>query len=74
MNIDTFITNDLSFAAYLTMHGMEMMQAKRMGKTYKFTFKESTEIESLRFKYIRSESAKFDDSVRKIKKLLFGDN
>lgn len=71
--MDIFITNDLSFAAYLTMHGITLVRAQKLGKTYKFTFENGLTIDTLRFKYIGSESSKFDDSVRKIKKLLFGD-
>jgi len=71
--MDIFITNDLSFAAYLTMHGITLVRAQKLGKTYKFTFENGPTIDTLRFKYIGSESSKFDDSVRKIKKLLFGD-
>jgi hypothetical protein len=71
--MDIFITNDLSFAAYLTMHGIALVRAQKLGKTYKFTFENGPTIDTLRFKYIGSESSKFDDSVRKIKKLLFGD-
>lgn len=72
--MDTFITNDLSFAAYLTMHGITLIKAQKLGKTYKFTFKHTPEVDQLRFTYIGSESSKFDDSVRKLKKLLFGDS
>ena len=61
----------MSFAAYLTMHGIQMVQAKKLGRTFKFTFKASSEIESLRYKYPSSESSRFDDCIRKIKKILF---
>lgn len=72
--MDTFVTNDLSFAAYLTMHGITLIKAQKLGKTYKFTFKHTSEVDQLRFTYIGSESSKFDDAVRKLKKLLFGDS
>lgn len=72
--MDIFVTNDLSFAAYLTMHGITLIKAQKLGKTYKFTFENNAEVDKLRFKYIGSESSKFDDSVRKLKKLLFGDS
>jgi hypothetical protein len=72
--MDIFITNDLSFAAYLSMHGVVLRKAQKLGKTYKFTFENSDQVDKLRFQYIGSESSKFDDSVRKLKKLLFGDS
>lgn len=72
--MDVFITNDLSFAAYLTMHGVTLRKAQKLGKTYKFTFENSDLVDRLRFQYIGSESSKFDDAVRKLKKLLFGDS
>lgn len=61
----------MSFAAYLTMHGIQMLKAKKLGRTFKFTFINSDQIEELRYKYTSSESSRFDDCIRKIKKLLF---
>ena len=72
--MELFQTNDLSFAAYLTMHGVVLKKAKKLGKTYQFTFEGSDLVNQLRFTYIGSESSKFDDAVRKLKKLLFGDS
>jgi len=71
---NVFCTNDMSFAAYLTMHSVTMISAKKLGRSYKFTFQNSDKIEKLRFQYIGSESSKFDDAVRKLKKLVYGDN
>ena len=71
MSNNIFTTNDMSFAAYLTMHGIQMIKAKKLGRTFKFTFNNSSEIEALRYKYTSSESSRFDDCIRKIKKLLF---
>jgi hypothetical protein len=73
-SLTSFITNDLSFAAYLTMHGIVLIRAKKLGKTFKFEFENASKIEQLRYAYPSSESSKFDDAVRKLKKLLFGDN
>lgn len=70
---EEFVTNDLSFAAYLTMHGISPVHARKMGNTYKFTFEASSEIEKLRYTFPGSESSRFDDAVRKMKKLVFGD-
>jgi hypothetical protein len=72
--MDSFETNDMSFAAYLTMHGIKCVKAKRLGKTFKFIFADdSDEIEKLRYQYMSSESSRFDDAVRKLKKMVFGD-
>ena len=69
----TFVTNDLSFAAYLLMNNMELLSAQKLGRTYKFQFRYLYEIERLKFQYVGSESSKFDDSVRKLKRVLFSD-
>ena len=71
--MDSFETNDMSFAAYLTMHSVRLVSAKRLGKTFKFTFVDDGEIDKLRYQYTVSESSRFDDAVRKLKKLVFGD-
>lgn len=68
-----FATNDLSFAAYLLMKGYDLSRAKKFGKSYQFVFNYSPEIERLRFAYVNSECARFDDAVRKIKKILFSE-
>ena len=63
-----FITNDLSFAAYLTMHDVKLISAKKLGKSYKFTFDDiDSTIDKLKYTYIGSESSKFDDAIRKLK-------
>ena len=69
-----FETNDLSFAAYLTMHSVKLLKAKRLGSSYKFVFENSDKVQKLRFEYIDSESSKFDDAVRKLKRLVYGDH
>lgn len=71
--MEIFSTNDLSFAAYLIMHGVPLKKAKRLGKSFQFSFADGPTIRELQLQYITSESAKFDDAVRKLKKLVFGD-
>lgn len=68
-----FVTNDLSFAAYLTMNDVQLFSAKRLGKSFKFTFIDNGNIDKLRYQYVGSESSKFDDAIRKMKKLVLGD-
>lgn len=71
--MDVFTTNDMSFAAYLTMHEVPLINVKKLGRTFKFTFEKTEQVKKLRFSYVHSESSKFDDAVRKLKKLVFGD-
>ena len=69
---DQFNTNDLSFTAYLMMRGCKLMQAKKLGRTYKFVLNiDGMNINALKIEYVNSESAKFDASVRDLKKILF---
>ena len=67
-----FITNDLSFTAYLMMNGCKLLDARKMGKSYKFSVDIGDEDAGrLKIQYINSESSKFDASVRDLKKILF---
>ena len=67
-------TNDMSFSAYLILNGMELLKAKKLGNSFKFTFKPMREISGLEISYINSDIAKYDDIVRKLKKIVFGNN
>lgn len=66
-----FVTNDLSFASYLVMSGLTLIKANRLGKSFQFIFAYDARIEELKISYVNSESSKFDDAVRKVKKILF---
>lgn len=68
----SYVTNDMSFAAYLSMNGVKLFSAQKMGKTYKFEFEGSLEVEQLKVKFVGSEAARFDAAVRNIKCILFG--
>ena len=68
-----FITNDMSFAAYLIMNGIPILRAEKLRHTFKFEFYNTPEIEKHRLDYPTSESSRFDDHVRKLKKLVHGD-
>jgi len=68
-----FITNDLSFAAYLTMNGIPILRAEKIKHSFKFEFFNTPEIEQLKLSWMTSESATFDDHVRKLKKFIYGD-
>ena len=69
-----FITNDLSFAAFLSLHGVKLIDASKLGKSFKFTFEHDDKIKKLRLDYVNSESAKFDNAVKNLKSIVFGDS
>lgn len=69
-----FVTNDMSFAAYLILNGMKITSAKKLGNTFKFQFEDEAAIQSLQISYINSEISKHDDIVRKLKKIAFGES
>lgn len=55
------------------MNNVQLFSAKRLGRSFKFTFIDEGTIETLRYQYVGSESSKFDDAIRKMKKLVLGD-
>jgi len=69
-----YVTNDMSFAAYLIMNGIPILRAEKLtGRTFRFEFYSTEDIEKLKLSYVTSESARFDDHVRKLKRLVYGD-
>jgi hypothetical protein len=72
MENNHFITNDLSLAAYLIMRGCELINSKRLGKTYKFTVNIlDYKKHQLQADFMNSESRRFDAAVRDLKKIMF---
>lgn len=69
----TFCTNDLSFSAYLVMKGVQLVTAQKLGRTFKFEFLYDPKIERYNIEYIGSEVSRFDDAVRKLKRLMYGE-
>lgn len=70
--INEFVTNDLSLAAYMLMRGADIIQAKKLGKTYKFILDlGKLSSEQLMVSWVNSECSKFDSRVRDLKKALF---
>lgn len=63
----------MSFAAYLSMYGEKLISATKLGKTYKFEFFKTPQIEKLKLSFLSSESARFDAAVRNIKRLCYSD-
>lgn len=68
-----FVTNDMSFAAYLRLKDVKMVNAKKLGRTFKFSFVYESRIEQLKIDYINSESSRHDDEIRKLKKILYSE-
>jgi len=71
---EVFVTNDLTLAAYLRMRRVEMFGFKRLGKMYKFSFDGTANIEQMKIDFVHSESSRFDDEVRKLKKIMFSES
>ena len=74
MTKNTFCTNDLSLAAYMMLRGCKLVSAKKFGKSYSFTLDLiELNLDKIKVEYINSESAKFDASVRDLKKIMFSE-
>lgn len=73
MDQKTFITSDLSLAAFLTMKGLTLLRCTKttVGK-FEFIFEDSEEkAPGLSMNYLNSEFCKFDNHVRTLKKMLY---
>jgi len=69
---DQIVINDLSFAAYLMMRGCELIDARKLGKTYKFVLGlKGHSAKRLKVEYANSESTRFDAKVRDLKRIVF---
>lgn len=61
---------DLDFAAFLLMHNIPLAESYRDGREFMFKFLDVDKtIPSLAIQYANSESAKFADCVRRLKKV-----
>jgi len=70
-SVPIYVTDDLSFAAYLRMYGFQEVSANRLGKTFKIVFIRHPMIGELRKQWRDSEAAAFDREVRDLKRKLF---
>ena len=68
--VQIFTTNDLSFAAYLVMKGVKLIDARKLGKSFQFKFVDDPHISRYSISYVGSECSRFDDSIRKLKRLM----
>lgn len=65
--VDVF---DLDFAAFLLMHGVALAESFRDGREFLFKFlDQQNKIKDLAITFANSESAKFADCVRRLKKV-----
>lgn len=63
---------DLDFAAYLLLRNVPLAEANRSGREFTFVFHDTTGlIGKLSVEYMNSESARFADAVRRLKKVVF---
>ena len=73
-NIDVYETPDLSFAAYLKMKGLKLIDVGRIvdnGKRFKFIFDDNAgDAEDLRMEFINSESYQFDLSAKTLRSMI----
>ncbi len=66
---------DWDFAAYLLMRGVPLVNAVRMSRkecSFRFTNRDG-EIESMSIEFANSESARFGDAMRRLKKTVYSD-
>jgi hypothetical protein len=67
-----YVSNDLSFTAFLLLRGAKLITAKKLGALFTFTLQlngESARI--LHLEYINSEFPKFDSQIKELKKVMF---
>ena len=73
----TYVTNDMSFAAYLiSVHDFKLASASKLGRARKFelfTDIEGPPVNTLKLRFIGSDVQKFDNTVRDLKRMLFSD-
>ena len=73
MEEKTFITSDLSLAAFLTMKGLSLLRcAKTATGKFEFIFEDlEDKAPGLSMNYLNSDFCKFDNHVRTLKKMLY---
>ena len=66
----TWQTRDLALAAYCLQHGLEVVRAQRRGKEFEFLFRDPDgQGDRLAVGFANSVEARFDSSMRALKKL-----
>ena len=71
--IKTYITSDLSLAAFLLMRGLVLIDAKKISSgKFKFSFNDPDDkARKLALDFVNSELCEFDNQVRNLKKLIY---
>ena len=70
---NTYVTSDLSLAAFLSMKGLEILKAKKLsGGRFEFVLADPLDKgDALSLEYVNSDFSKFDNQIRLIKKVLY---
>lgn len=71
MKIEEFVTNDMTLAAYLKIRGCKLIQARKLGDTFKFIFEKPENIDQLQVDLANSEIVRFDAAVRDLKRVVY---
>ena len=72
--VDELVINDMTLAAYLKMRGCRLLDAKKLGRSFKFTFERPSNLKQLKIDLTNSEITRFDDAIRALKRLLFSED
>ncbi len=65
-----FETADLGLAAYLLVQDCELLVAEREKTKFSFVFSDEKKCKKLSIKYVNSDFAKFDSSLKNLKNLV----
>ncbi len=68
-----FVTNDLSLAAFMSMHGLPLSKAARDDRSgiYEFRFRDhDARAETLKLQFANSCCAQFEAAIRRLKNIL----
>lgn len=66
----TYITHDMSIAAYLLMHGKNIVKAQK-GSPYIFEFEDpANDCEKIALSFLVSDYAKYDSCLRMLRTML----
>ena len=68
----TFVTHDLSLAAYLLMKGLVLQSAKKVANKFEFIFSDPDDAaDKLSLEFIGSDFAAYDGYVRTLRGMLY---
>lgn len=68
----TYETSDIAISAYLTMRGLNLLSAMRIGNKFKFIFDDPSSLaEDYEREYLSSDFPRYDASMRQVKRKLY---